>query len=147
MGPSRIVVWAGLASGAILVAALDASCTTFDGLSASAADASATDASGLPDVAEAGDAGPDLPGFIPLLDAVKVCANALKCPNLAQSVIYSIDVPLDRANFSSCVSWLAGPLPPNRLVSPNIITELTCVSLETSCAEARRPPSKTAGCS
>ncbi|MGH7328551.1 MAG: hypothetical protein ACREJX_09400, partial [Polyangiaceae bacterium] len=111
-------------------------CTVFNGLSVP--DTSGGDASldGTSDTGEASnpiDAGG---GFLTLEDAVKFCVNAFNCPNLATSVLESIDVPVDVQHFSSCVDWMAGPLPPDRTGVATTAQFLKCAADATSCSAA-----------
>jgi hypothetical protein len=148
-----LVLWATIPGGG---------CTTFDGLVAAGADgkisprpdASADAGAGAgADAAEAGedaavepglDAAPVIPpdaaapppGYLPLADAVSVCTLAYSCKNLWSSIWTSLAVPIDPTNFSLCVDWLAGPLPP---LHPGIALQridLACVAKATSCQAA-----------
>lgn len=82
------------------------------------------------------DAGPSAVSFLSTIDAAKVCALAHSCPGLASSLIASSSVPIDSGNFSMCLTWLAGPLPPNRVGLAVQQQTLTCVAAATSCIEA-----------
>ncbi|HEX7664118.1 MAG TPA: hypothetical protein VF407_06405 [Polyangiaceae bacterium] len=75
-------------------------------------------------------------GFLSLEDAVKFCVNAFKCDNLALSTLESIDVPIDTQHFSSCVDWLTGPLPPDRLGAAETAKYLKCAADATTCNDA-----------
>ena len=111
-------------------------CTVFNGLSVP--DATGGDASfdGTADSGE-GSANVDAGGgFLSLEDAVKFCVNAFNCPDLATSTLESIDVPVDTQHFSSCVDWMAGPLPPDRPGIPNTAQFLKCAADATSCSAA-----------
>ncbi|HSQ65060.1 MAG TPA: hypothetical protein VLM85_17675 [Polyangiaceae bacterium] len=127
---------AGTIVGAGMVAVLGvvASCTIFDGLE------SRIDGGG-------GDGGGDAvgdsvlpantqPGYLALADGVKFCSNAFACPLLGQSTEFSIDVPVDSNHFSSCIGWVAGPLPKNRLGHDSTAKFLTCAAGATSCGAA-----------
>jgi len=109
-------------------------CTIFDGLDAGSVDAGdggAGDAAGdvvLPPNTQA--------GYLSLSDGVAFCSNAFACPNLAASVEFSSDVPVDSNHFSSCVDWVSGPLPADRVgVSVTAVT-LECAAKATSCNAA-----------
>lgn len=111
-------------------------CTVFNGLSVPEApgmdasfDASA-EAEAAPVPVDAG------PGFLSLDDAVRFCVNAFNCPNLSTSVLESIDVPVDNQHFSSCVDWMAGPLPPDRPGVSVTAGFLKCVASANSCSAA-----------
>jgi hypothetical protein len=120
--------------------AVIAACTTFNGLSVpseSNNQDAATDVS-VSDVAEEKssptiDAGS---GFLDLEDAVRYCVNAFNCPNLALSTVESIDVPVDTQHFSSCVDWMAGPLPPDRVGAQKTALALDCAAKATTCEAA-----------
>jgi hypothetical protein len=121
-----------------------ASCTTFDGLEAQApaGDASVVDSPVPPPPLdangdmEAGEAGPVQTTYLDPSDAARACANVFKCSLLAGSIVASIAVPVDPTNFSSCMDWLSGPLPPNR-VGVNIQSGMfQCIANATSCQAA-----------
>jgi hypothetical protein len=123
-------------------------CTAFDGLSARRApatskgdDAGATLDQGTgPEQAarEAGapEAGGALVTYLAEDDAARACARTLECPNLAASITYSISVPLDAANYSACMTWLAGAIPPSHEGIGAQRDLLSCVARATTCAEA-----------
>jgi hypothetical protein len=131
-----LVAALGLAAGAF------AACTTFDGLSAREGGNPPPNDSGHPgdsggsDSPVQPDATPKQTSFTSLQDAVKICALAMQCPKLPQSVQASLAIPLDTMNFSLCVDWLAGPLPPNRVGVANQATELQCVAKGQTCLGA-----------
>ncbi len=121
------------------LASVVASCTVFDGLVAGV-DAGATEDAAP--VVEAGvDGGPDLsrntqPGYLSVADGVAFCSNAFSCPLLATSVEFSIDVPVDTKHFSSCVDWVSGPLPKNRVGRDTTATFLQCAANAKTCTAA-----------
>lgn len=110
------------------------SCTIFDGLTVPSE-------GGADAVAEAGDAGDGGgaeggSGYLSLADGVRFCSNAFKCPFLAPSSLQSLGVPVDIAHFSGCVSWVAGPIPPDR---PGIDVQrraLECAARANGCTAA-----------
>ena len=116
--------------------AIFGACTIFNGLSVpdtSGGDASFdgnADSEAAPRPIDAGG------GFLSLEDAVKFCVNAFNCPNLATSVLESIDVPVDTQHFSSCVDWMAGPLPPDRTGVATTAEFLKCAADATTCSAA-----------
>lgn len=125
----------GVAFGLAVVGA----CTTFNGISditgTNPVDGSidtSTDASSDGQIVTV-DAGA---GFLSLEDAVKFCVNAFNCPNLGLSTIESIDVPVDTQHFSSCVDWMAGPLPPDRIGVDQAAQFLQCAAVATTCEAA-----------
>src|SRR5262249_45694798 len=59
-----------------------------------------------------------------------------KCPQLPKSVQASLAIPIDTLNFSLCVDWLGGPLPPNRVGVALPANELSCMAKETVCTQA-----------
>jgi hypothetical protein len=148
----RALRWivSGVLLGAALATALAASCTTFSGLSAAPADGGRTalpadarvegsdGSDGGPETAP-GDAAPEAsgkPAYLSMQDAAKACALIFHCPLLASSIMASISVPVDRLSFSLCMSWLAGPLPPNRPGIQTQSTTLACIAKAKSCVEA-----------
>jgi hypothetical protein len=118
-----------LAVGAAAIAA----CTVFDGLDGKVVGGDAGDAS-----SDTGfDAGLNLqPGYLSLADGVAFCSNAFACPLLAESVEFSIDVPVDANHFSSCIDWVSGPLPANRVGHDDTAKYLTCSARATTCLQA-----------
>jgi len=82
------------------------------------------------------DAGFPTNGFVSLDEAVKFCAKALTCPNLANSTLVSLHVPIDSKNFSACVSWLAGTVPSDRPGVTLTAKALTCSAEAASCTAA-----------
>jgi hypothetical protein len=124
----------GLALG---LAGVFAACTTFDGLSAREDQPPPPNDSGAPPDGLVGpDAPQKLPTFLSVDDAVRVCALAMKCQALPKSVQASLALPLDTLNFSLCVDWLAGPLPPTRIGVATQATELACVAKGQTCGDA-----------
>jgi hypothetical protein len=136
-----LAVALGLTCGAF------AACTTFNGLSvgdtpldeAGAVDASFDEKAPPADARDSGNAS-DAPSkqtsFLSIEDAVRVCTLAIQCPLLPKSVQASLAVPLDILNYSLCVDWLAGPLPPNRVGVTTEGNELACVAKGTTCTKA-----------
>jgi hypothetical protein len=140
VGPSGVRV-AALLSALAAGASAFAACTTFDGLTAASpepADSSPPPDAMVDDDAPAQDAPVNkLPSYLPIESAVKVCSMAVSCPQLAKSVQASLSIPLDTLNFSTCVDWLAGPLPPDRIGISVQGTELACVAAARTCPEAK----------
>jgi hypothetical protein len=126
-----LVVALGLGGGVFLA------CTTFDGLSAQKPEQSPppTD-SGHPDTSIVPDATQKQTTFLGIEDAVRICALAIKCPQFPKSIQSSLAIPLDTLNFSLCVDWLAGPVPPTRIGVALEATELGCVAKGKTCIEA-----------
>lgn len=93
------------------------SCTVFDGLE-------------VPALAEAH------PGYLALEEGAISCSLAARCPLLPEAIARSIGVPVDGARFSSCLSWLSGPLPPNRFGLEAQANVLACIARAKDCAEA-----------
>jgi hypothetical protein len=135
-------------------------CTTFSGLTAAGPDTSfdggpprdSTIVSDL-DATESLDAAAldsglppdaDMPldasvlAYLSMEDAAKLCASVFKCTNLAFSVQASIDIPLDESNFSACMEWAAGPIPPSRLGFLEQQKQLQCVARAADCVAAGR---------
>lgn len=125
------LVFLGAAGAAIVVAA---SCTIFDGL-----DAKVTGAEGGVDGGGDTVAPPDTqPGYLSLSDGVAFCSNAFACSLLPSGVEFSVDVPVDSNNFSSCVGWVSGPLPKDRVGHDSTAKFLDCAAKATSCADASK---------
>jgi hypothetical protein len=138
--------WLAAATMATAVGLATPSCTTFDGISASRPDAAAVDASGDAGVAgDAGvgsgldaalDAGP--PHYLSLDEAARVCSLIAVCPHLAYQVLIllAIDAPAD--NYSLCMEWLAGPLPPSHIGIDAQRSVLSCLAQASRCEETYR---------
>ncbi len=108
-------------------------CTTFNGLEA----ASAVDG-GIVVGSDAGDGAADagVPGYLPVAKAAKVCSTIFACPELARSIVYSMAIPVDGLNYSLCVDWLAGPIPPSRVGFGLQASTLECVAKADTCEQA-----------
>jgi hypothetical protein len=130
-----------VASAVGLLAA--SSCTTFNGLTLPVADASSSDTA-LPDTSTADtspdvDALPDasdIPGYLSISAAARVCSLVFRCPTLASSVITSVAVPVDPINYSLCVHWLAGPIPTDRVGFAVQSQTFSCMAQGATCAAA-----------
>jgi hypothetical protein len=113
-----------------------ASCTTFNGLNAT------SDSGPPPSDGGAGDVGPDAdagaPGYLSLSDAVKLCSEIFRCPQMNLSIAYSTAVPVDPSNFSLCVHWLAGPIPPDRVGLAAQSKTFACMVAGSSCQESSK---------
>ena len=92
-------------------------CTTFDGLE-------------VPPAPEAS------PGYLALSDGARACSLAARCPLLPEAIARSVGVPASDARFSTCLTWLSGPLPPNRFGLEDQARLLSCVARAPGCAEA-----------
>ena len=108
------------------------------------------------DAAVTGDAASGSGGaltYLSLDDAARVCALLFQCdtpsgpatpanpggePNLllTQSLLASLAFPADPWNFASCMNWLAGPLPPDRLGVQAQRSILACMAGKTTCTDA-----------
>jgi hypothetical protein len=150
VAPVRMVgAMIGVMVGAVSLALIG--CPSFDGFVGGSADAGPPEAAPLDatqdsplDTAQADggqpdgrtDSGPMHMGYLSLADAARFCAKALTCPNLAKSTQHSIGVPVDGSNYSACVSWLAGQLPPGRIGLPQADALLSCAENAGTCAAA-----------
>lgn len=92
-------------------------CTVFDGLS-------------VPPEATA------LPGYLSIEQGARACSLVFRCPRLAEAIARSIGVPANATRYSTCLGWLAGPLPPSRFGLSAQASLLGCVSEAGGCAEA-----------
>src|SRR6185503_20798467 len=81
-------------------------------------------------------AAPTLPTYLSLEDAARACSLAFRCPELSTSITFSIGVPVDPLNFSDCMTWLAGPIPPTRVGFKAQKAVLACVAKATTCQAA-----------
>jgi predicted small metal-binding protein len=129
--------WLGLVAFVSAACAVSmGACTVFDGLSADTTDGGTTQDAGDSGTKEGGDAGPVPAGFLSLEDAARFCTNAIKCPYLGGSTVGSVDIPIDGLNYTSCINWLTGPLPPDRLGVAEARVALTCAARATTCQAA-----------
>lgn len=75
-------------------------------------------------------------GYLPLRDGVRVCHLVQVCPLLAEGIARSIGVPANAEQFSTCLSWLSGPLPANRYGLPVQASMLRCLANALDCSMA-----------
>lgn len=113
------------------------SCTTFDGLTVPPAQEDAsTDAVMDMRVGETGETSTGPAGYLSVLDAARLCSLVFQCPYLATSIIDSLAIPADPTDYSLCMHWLAGPIPPNRVGLTLQAQALTCMASATTCTGA-----------
>jgi hypothetical protein len=115
-----------------LTASFAASCTTFNGLSPGGA----VDSGGGDVTPDSPDSGPNPPGYLSLADAARLCSRVVQCPALATDVIASTTVPVDANNYSLCLHWLTGPIPPDRVGFAAQQQAFTCMLKAATCADA-----------
>ena len=108
--PRRARAITKLVALASLSAAL-ATCTTFDGAAPSGA-------------------------YLDLAAASRACAQIFSCPGLGPSLRQSLSIPIDDADFSGCVTWLAGPSPTPPGGFDALAKTLDAVGAATSCEAA-----------
>jgi hypothetical protein len=140
-GRVPILFFVIVASAVGLLAA--SSCTTFNGLTVPVTDASSSDTA-LPDTSPAdsssgGDAlidASNIPGYLSITDAARVCSLIFQCPALASSVLTSVAVPVDPINYSLCVHWLAGPIPTDRVGFAVQSQTFSCMAQGATCPAA-----------
>lgn len=75
-------------------------------------------------------------GYLPLADAVRVCRLVHDCSLLSPAIARSIGVPVSATQFSSCLSWIAGPLPATRFGLDAQAKMLECVAQADACGAA-----------
>lgn len=130
-----VVVLACVAGAAGIVA----SCTTFDGVGLPPAQDASSDAGPDVRVAETGETGETSTGpsgYLSLEDAARLCSLVFQCPYLATSIIDSLAVPVDGLDYSLCMHWLAGPIPPDRVGLSLQSQAFSCMAAATTCAGA-----------
>src|SRR4051812_10607487 len=110
--------------GAAIAASLGGSCTLFSGIQ------------DIPPPPPLPDAGPSLPAYLSLEDAARVCSLSFRCPLLSTSITYSSGIPVDPTNYSDCMTWLAGPIPPSRVGFLLQQDMLHCMAKATTCVGA-----------
>jgi hypothetical protein len=69
-------------------------------------------------------------------EAARVCSRVFDCPNLGASITMSVGVPINETNFSQCMTWINGPIAPNRRGFALQKAILECVGEASSCATA-----------
>lgn len=111
-----------------------AACTTFDGLVAAGPDASTAADAAQPDAQTDGPSPP--PGYLGAAEAARVCSTIFRCSLLASSIVSSISVPIDPTNFASCMDWLSGPLPSDRVGVAIQAGMFHCVAKAATCQAA-----------
>jgi hypothetical protein len=127
-----IVVLACVAGAAAIVVA----CTTFDGAVATEQDASTDDVFTVDVHPETAPVEAGAPGYLPTSEAARLCSLLFKCPYLATSIIDSLAVPADGLNYSLCMHWLSGPIPPDRVGMTLQSQALACMAAATTCVGA-----------
>lgn len=75
-------------------------------------------------------------GYLSLRDGVRACHLVQACPLLAEGVARSIGVPTNEEQFSTCLSWLSGPLPANRYGLAAQAAMLGCLANTLDCSTA-----------
>ncbi|HEY2518273.1 MAG TPA: hypothetical protein VGI39_45705 [Polyangiaceae bacterium] len=137
---------AGLSQDAAAPPSVDAGTDVHDATPAADEDAA------IPLPPPSNDAGPP-PTYLSLDDAARLCSLLFRCddpsqpaapanpaldPDLlfTQSILSSLAIPADPWNFASCMSWMAGPLPPNRVGIPDQRAILQCMAAAGTCAGA-----------
>jgi hypothetical protein len=75
-------------------------------------------------------------GYVDFAGAARTCARVFACPGLDVALRRSIAAPIDGQNFSTCLSWLAGPspTPPGGFAAQAAV--LAQVAAATSCEAA-----------
>jgi len=82
------------------------------------------------------EAGASPPAYLPVADAARLCSLIFRCQDLPTSITSSSGVPVDPGNFSDCMTWLAGPIPPSRVGFSLQKALLECMAKATTCAGA-----------
>src|SRR5215471_6060697 len=74
--------------------------------------------------------------YLSLDEAARLCSRLMTCPepDLVQTVILAVNVPLDPNNFSLCMTWAAGRIPKNHIGIEKQRGILKCAADATSCA-------------
>ncbi len=75
-------------------------------------------------------------GYLPVDDAVRTCRHVHDCPLLSPAIARSIGVPTSRLQFSTCLSWIAGPLPGTRFGLDVQAAMLECIARADGCGAA-----------
>lgn len=75
-------------------------------------------------------------GFLSLEDAAKLCGKVQTCRNLGYSIGYSLLIPVQTSNFSTCVDILSAPLPKSQLGVTQQAASLACAASAANCPTA-----------
>lgn len=78
----------------------------------------------------------EAPGYLSLEDGARVCSLAFSCPMLSLALARSAGVAVSASSYSSCLHWLASPLPTNRYGLSEQRALLQCVAKAKQCSEA-----------
>lgn len=76
------------------------------------------------------------PGYLSVVDGVHACRLVHDCPQLSAAIARSIGVPASNTQFSTCLSWLSGPLPASRFGLEAQAMMLQCIARANECSEA-----------
>jgi hypothetical protein len=76
------------------------------------------------------------PGYLSVDDGVRACLLVRDCPYLSAAIARSISVPASGTDFSTCLSWLAGPLPSTRFGLVAQAAMLECIAQADGCTTA-----------
>jgi hypothetical protein len=76
--------------------------------------------------------------YLSMSEAAKFCSELSECsePNLLLALTYIVGIPLDATNYSACMNWIAGPLPPDRIGIPYQRSVLSCIAEAKDCTAA-----------
>jgi hypothetical protein len=74
--------------------------------------------------------------YLSTSEAARVCSHAFACSNLAASIATSLGVPVGDANFSQCMTWLAGPVASDHPGLAEQTSILKCVAAASECSSA-----------
>jgi hypothetical protein len=126
--------------GGAAVAVSAPSCTIFNGLSFDGGAASGSGGNTSTSSGSAGSGGmPHTPlHYLSMPDAAKFCSRIAECPEplLIQSTTNSVSVPLDPTNYSFCMTWIAGPIPADRIGVAYQRSVLECITNAADCDAA-----------
>ncbi len=75
-------------------------------------------------------------GYLSVEEGVRTCRFVHDCPLLSAAIARSIGVPASIAQFSACLSWLAGPLPATRFGLEAQAAMLDCIARAEGCTAA-----------
>jgi len=76
------------------------------------------------------------PGYLSVEDGIRACRLVHECPLLSAAIARSIGVPASADQFSTCLSWLSGPLPASRFGLEVQALMLGCIARSEGCTEA-----------
>lgn len=74
--------------------------------------------------------------YLSVDDGARLCARLFECPIVADTVVASIGMPANVTNFSQCMTWVSGPIDPDRPGFTLQQSMLSCMVNAPDCEQA-----------